>query len=163
MATHSSILAWRIPWREEPVCIRRIAKSQTQLSMHAHKQQLQWAFKNMSDCIFPLLKIYKCLLISLWQKFSFNCGLQGFMVGPWLPWWLRGKESTCDAGDAGGVDSIPGSGRSLGAGNCDLFQYSCLENSMDRRAWRATAQRGCKESSTAEQLSTHPPTCQAPS
>ena len=40
-------------------------------------------------------------------KFSFNCGLQGFMVAPWLPWWLRGKESTCDAGDAGDVDSIP--------------------------------------------------------
>ena len=35
------------------------------------------------------------------------------MVGPWLPWWLRGKESTCDAGDAGDVGSIPGSGRSL--------------------------------------------------
>ena len=31
MATHSSILAWRIPWTEEPV--HGIAKSQTQLSM----------------------------------------------------------------------------------------------------------------------------------
>ena len=29
MATHSSILAWRIPWTEEP---GRVAKSQTQLS-----------------------------------------------------------------------------------------------------------------------------------
>ena len=85
------------------------------------------------------------------------------MVAPWLPWWLRGKESTCDAGDAGDVDSIPGSGRSLGGGYCDLLQYSCLENSMERGAWRATAQRGHKESNTTEQLSTHTPTWQAPS
>ena len=36
------------------------------------------------------------------------------------------------------VGSIPGSGRSPGAGNGNPFQYSCLENSMDREAWRAT-------------------------
>ena len=39
-----------------------------------------------------------------------------------------GKESTCNAGDLG---SIPGLGRSLGAGNSYLLQYSCLENSME--------------------------------
>ena len=50
-----------------------------------------------------------------------------------LPWWLSGTESTCSAGNAG---SIPGSGRSPGEGNGNLLQYSCLENSMDRGAWR---------------------------
>ena len=40
-----------------------------------------------------------------------------------------------NAGDAG---SIPGSGRSPGEGNGNPFQYSCLENSMDRKAWWAT-------------------------
>ena len=49
-----------------------------------------------------------------------------------LLWWLRGKESACNAGDAG---SIPGSGRSPGGGNGNPLQYSCLENSMDRGAW----------------------------
>ena len=34
--------------------------------------------------------------------------------------------------------SIPGSGRSLGKGHGNPHQYSCLENSMDRGAWRAT-------------------------
>ena len=29
MATHSSILAWRIPWTEEPGTVRRVAKSPT--------------------------------------------------------------------------------------------------------------------------------------
>ena len=46
-----------------------------------------------------------------------------------------GKESACSAGDPG---SIPGSGRSPGEGNGYPLQYCCLENSMDRGAWRAT-------------------------
>ena len=33
---------------------------------------------------------------------------------------------------------IPGLGRSPGEGNGYPLQYSCLENSKDRRAWRAT-------------------------
>jgi len=35
----------------------------------------------------------------------------------------------------GDTDSISGSGRSLGEGNGNPLQYSCLENSMDRGAW----------------------------
>ena len=34
--------------------------------------------------------------------------------------------------------SIPGSGRSPGKGNGNPFQYSCLENPMDRGAWQVT-------------------------
>ena len=48
-----------------------------------------------------------------------------------LPWWLSGKESACNAGDAG---LIPGSGRCPGEGNGHPLQYSCLENLMDRGA-----------------------------
>ena len=36
------------------------------------------------------------------------------------------------------MGSIPGSGRSPGVENGNPLQYSCLENSMDREAWRAT-------------------------
>ena len=53
-----------------------------------------------------------------------------------LPWWLSGKESTCQAGD---VDLIPGLGRFPGEGNGNPLQYSCLGNPMDRGAWRAIA------------------------
>ena len=49
--------------------------------------------------------------------------------------WFSGKESACNAGDPG---SIPGPGRSFGVGNGSPFQYSCLENSIDRGAWWAT-------------------------
>ena len=45
--------------------------------------------------------------------------------------------------------SIPGSGRSPGEGNGNPLQYSCLENPMDRRAWRATVP-GVAESYTAQ-------------
>ena len=45
------------------------------------------------------------------------------------------KFPACNEGDPG---SIPGSGRSPGEENGNPLQYSCLENSMDRRAWWAT-------------------------
>ena len=44
-------------------------------------------------------------------------------------------ESAHNAGDLG---SIPELGRSLGEGNGNPLQYSCLENPMDRGAWEAT-------------------------
>ena len=37
------------------------------------------------------------------------------------------------AGDTGDSDSVPGAGRFPGGGNGNPFQYSCLENSMDRK------------------------------
>ena len=40
--------------------------------------------------------------------------------------------------NAGDLGSIPGLGRSPGEGNGYPLLYSCLENSMDRGAWRAT-------------------------
>ena len=46
-----------------------------------------------------------------------------------------GKESTCNTGDGG---SIPDLGRSPGEGHGNPLQDSCLENPVDRRAWRAT-------------------------
>ena len=40
--------------------------------------------------------------------------------------------------NAGGMGLIPGLGRSPGGGNGNLLQYSCLDNLLDRGAWRAT-------------------------
>ena len=58
-----------------------------------------------------------------------RCLLLGFPGGS------DGKESARNAGDLG---SSPGSGRSPREGSGYPLQYSCLENSMDRGAWRAT-------------------------
>jgi len=42
------------------------------------------------------------------------------------------EESACNARDTGELGSIPGSQRSPGGENDNPFQYSCLENSMNR-------------------------------
>ena len=58
-------------------------------------------------------------------------------VSTWFwgfPGGSDGKESACNVGDLG---LIPELGRSPGEGNNNPFQYSCLENSMDRGAWQA--------------------------
>ena len=64
-----------------------------------------------------------------------------------LPWWLKGKESASNVGE---LSSIPRSGRSPGEGNGN--QYSCLENSMDRRTWPYSTW-GHKEAKSQTQLS----------
>ena len=46
-----------------------------------------------------------------------------------------------DTRDSG---SIPGLGISSGVGNGNLLQYSCLENSMNRRAWQAIVHKAVK-------------------
>ena len=54
---------------------------------------------------------------------------------------LDGKASACNAGDPG---SILGLGRSPGEGNGNPLQYPCLENSMDKGAWRAVVHEVAK-------------------
>ena len=57
------------------------------------------------------------------------------------------KNPSANKGDAWVAVLIPWSGRSPGVGNGNLLQYSCLENSMDRGAWRATV-HGTAENET---------------
>ena len=78
-----------------------------------------------------------------------------FKISQGLPRWLSSKESTCNAGDAGDLGSIPGSGRSPGGGHSNPLQDSCLENSMDREAWRATVRRVTKSQTRLKRRSTH--------
>ena len=59
------------------------------------------------------------------------------------------KNSPANAGE---MSSIPGSGRPPGGGNGNPFQYSCLENTMDRGAWQATVHGVAK---SQIQLTTH--------
>ena len=65
-----------------------------------------------------------------------------------FPGGSDGKES---AHNVGGLSLTPGLGRSPEEGNGNPFQYSCLENPMDRGAWWATV-HGVPKSQTAEQL-----------
>ena len=47
------------------------------------------------------------------------------------------KDLPANAGDTRDMGFIPGWVRSPGGGHGNLLQYSCLENPMDRRVWRA--------------------------
>ena len=68
----------------------------------------------------------------IWRS-SFNSG--GFPGGSVI------KNPLANVGDSG---SISGSGRFPRGGNDKPFQYSCLENPMDRGAWQATVHRVVK-------------------
>ena len=131
MATHSSILAWRIPWTKE-----------WWATVHCHKE-----LGTTEETCMQHLRI-KLLLVGppaggsrrkgskpsqqLWNhpKEAFT-----FPTYKCFPGGSAGKESACDVGDAG---SIPGSGRSPGEENGNLLKCSYLGNSMDRGAWQAT-------------------------
>ena len=61
------------------------------------------------------------------------------ILSPWASQVaLLVKYPPTSAGDPGDLGSIPGSGRSPGGGRGNPLQYPCLENPMDRGAWRAT-------------------------
>ena len=64
------------------------------------------------------------------------------------------KNSLANAGDTKDTGSIPGSGRSPGERNGNPLQYSCLENPMDRGAWRA-ADHGVAKNCTPLNGGTH--------
>ena len=59
------------------------------------------------------------------------------------------KNPPANEGDVKDARSIPGSGRSPLGGNGNPFQYSCLENPIDRESWQATVHR-VTESDTTE-------------
>ena len=65
-----------------------------------------------------------------------------------------GSEVKASACNAGGLGSIPELGRSLGEGNGNPLQYSCLENPMDGGAWWATV-HGVAKSQTRLKTSLH--------
>ena len=116
MATHSSTLAWKIPWTEEP---GRLQSMGLQRVGHDFTTSLQ---SSVSGSVYS----------HFFETDSQNCGN---LCHSCVPCGSDGKESACNAGDLG---SLPGLGKSPGGGNGNPLQYSCLENPMDRGAWPAT-------------------------
>ena len=69
-----------------------------------------------------------------------------------LPGSLDSKESACNVGD---LSLIPGSGKSPGGMHGNPLQYSCLENPMDRGAWRTIVHGVAKSWTGLKGLSKH--------
>ena len=130
--TRSSILAWRIPWTEEPG------------GQDWAKTGGQCVYVNSNLIIIPpptLLSTWT--LCWVWDR-TVNEHILGFPGGP------DGKESPCNAENLG---SIPGSGGFPEEGNDYPLHCSCLENPMDRGTWQATGHGVTKESDTTGWLS----------
>ena len=109
MGAYSNILAWEIPWIEEPGGLQ---------SMGSQRIRHNWATNTHTDLNINFIWkhptetpriLLEQDLSSLWPN---------------------------------EVDSIPGMGRSSGRGHGNPLQYSCLENSIDRRAWQACKRAG---------------------
>ena len=64
------------------------------------------------------------------------------------------KNPPAIAGEARDTGSIPGSRGPPGEGNGNPFQYSCLEDPIDRGAWRGTVHGGHKELDTTQHTHT---------
>ena len=65
------------------------------------------------------------------------------------------KNPPANAGDTRDGDLVPGMSRFPGAGHGSPLQYSCLENPMDRGAWRAKVHGVAKGWTRLKQLSMH--------
>ena len=72
-----------------------------------------------------------------------------------FPGGVSGREPTCQWKRHNRFELNPGSGRSPGEGYSNPLQYSCLENSMNRRAWWATVHRVDKNQTRLKQLTMH--------
>ena len=158
MATHSSTLAWQIPWTEEPGGLQ---------SMGSLGVVHNWA-TSLFTFMHSIRKWQPTPVFlpgeSQGRKSLVGCCLWGrtdWGVTEWLsssssskkrigfPCSSVGKESACNAGDLG---SIPG--LIPGEGNGNLLQCSCLENPMDRETWQATVHGVAK---VRHDLATKPP------
>ena len=78
---------------------------------------------------------YGLKLITMCQYWLIHCNKCPYFYKMFFP---GGWDSKASAYSAGSPGSILGLGRSLGEGNGNPLQYSCLENPMDRGSWRAT-------------------------
>ena len=75
-------------------------------------------------------------LLEQWSVYTIYWYVSDFLKPPQVAQVV--KNSPAKAGDVRNAGSTPGSGRSLGEGNGNPFQYSCPENPMDRGGWWAT-------------------------
>ena len=103
--------------------------------------QILWSISNQKE----ILKKSRSNIIT-WNNLTIRNSFSFFLVFSTKSLWgfpggSDSKESDCSVGDPG---SIPGSGRSPRERNGYPLQYPCLENSMDREAWRTTVHRVTK-------------------
>ena len=140
MATHSSTLAWKIPWMEEP-----------------GRLQSMGSWRVGHNCTTSLSLFLSCTEEGNGNPLQCSC-LENPRDGG--AWWAAVygvtqsrtrltrlsssssstvvKNPPASAGDSEDVGLVSGSTRSSREGNGNLLQYSCRNNPMDRGACQAT-------------------------
>ena len=159
MAPHSSTLAWKIPWMEEPGRLQSTGSWRvghdwaTSLSLFTF---MHWRRKWQPTPVFlPGESQGRGSLVGchLWGRTESDTTER--LSSSNSSWCLSSKESACNAGDTEDVGLTPGSGRSSGGGHGNPLQYSCLENPVDRGTWQATVHRVTKSWTGLKQLNTY--------
>ena len=139
MAPHSSTLAWKIPWAEEPALEKEMA---------THSSVLAWRIPGMGE---------PGGLASMGlHRVGHDWSNSAAAAAAWALWGFSGGTGTpANAGDTREAGLILGLGRSLGGGHGNPLQYSCLENPMDRGAWPTIVHRVAKSQTQLKWLSAH--------
>ena len=135
MAPHSSTLAWKIPWMEDPGVLQSMESQRVGAA-----ERLHYAVKCIltSPTLHLDLKNFPDSLVSPRPSLAGIYYVINKCLPPCFPVGLVVKNPPFNARDTG---SIPGWGRSAGGGNGNLLQYCCLEIPMERGAWGATVHR----------------------
>ena len=126
MATHCSILAWRVPWTEEPGGLQ---------SVRSQRVRHNWATNNFTFIRSDIFQVVK------WQKINSEQLKK------------KGKKKLWATGSSSNI-LIRHLGRSPGGGHGNPQQYSCLENPNGQRSLVGYSPWGCKELDMTEWLST---------
>ena len=154
MATHSSVLAWRIPGTGEPGGLP---------SLGSHRVGHDWS--DLAAAVW--LPVYYSLWLFCQQRFPQHffpqnlvlcvSGVQYILIYSFLsfPGGSSGKEPACQCQWLRERRFDPWVGRSPGEGHGNPLQYSCLENPMDRRAWRVTVHRSQRVGHNLSDLHAH--------
>ena len=136
MAPHSSTLPWKIPWMEEPGRLQCMGSLRvghdwaTSLSLFTF---MHWRRKWQPTPVF--------LPGESQGRGAWWAAVYGVAQSRTRLKWLNSssgsvvKNPPANAGDAEVAGLVSQSGRSLGEGNGNPLQFSCLGNPMDRGAW----------------------------
>ena len=157
-ATHSSILAWRIPWTEEPGGLQsmgsqRVGHDWATFTCHAPSTNTLYILYGWKGNV--LRELFKLILnenyMSHAEQIRKTRDLKSLLMLIILNWVsqvaLVVKKSPASSGDIRDMGLSPGLRRSPGEGHSNPLPYSCLESPMDKGAWRLTV-RGITKSWT---------------
>ena len=158
MATHCRILAWRVPWTEEPGGLQSTGSQRVRHNWgdntHAHSTVLYSVCINLHShqhctaqegstssthspafiaCRFSMMAF---LTSVTWHSLSSELHFSNEWGASQVV--LVVKNPPANAGNLRDLGLIPGLGRSPGEGHGNPLQCSCLESPMDRGAWQTT-------------------------